>query len=78
MEYATDFPDHDFIAVVGTPGLGLPFCSLSSLSLTDATPGQLNFASDVTDYTAAVAHDVVDTSVEAVCWRSTPATPCPS
>ena len=61
--YATDFPAQDFVAAVGTPGLGLPFCTLSSLRLTDATPPQLNFATDVTDYTAAVAHDVEDTRV---------------
>ena len=48
LDYAMDFPDHDFIAVdanndgdtgdVGdTPGLELPFCTLRTLTCSAAT-----------------------------------------
>ena len=68
-------PAHDFIAVdadddgdtddVGdTPGLGLPFCTLRSLTLGGVTLEPI-FASDATAYTAAAEHDVTDTRVTA-------------
>ena len=75
---ASDFdslPAHDFIAVDAntdgdttddgdTPGLGLPFCTLGSLTLSGMTLDPA-FASDTVVYTAAAAHDVLDTFVQA-------------
>ena len=68
-------PAHDFIAVDAnddgdttddgdTPGLGLPFCTLRSLTLSGVTLEPV-FASDTVVYTAAAAHDVLDTFVQA-------------
>ena len=58
-------PAHDFIAVdANTPGLGLPFCTLESLTLSDMTL-EPAFASDAVVYTASAAHDVTSTTVRA-------------
>ncbi len=58
-------PAHDFIAVGGTPGLGLPFCTLQSLTLSDVTLGEPRFAGDAVVYSAAAAYDVAATTVTA-------------
>ena len=68
-------PAHDFIAVDAnddgdtaddgdTPGLGLPFCTLQSLTFSGVTLEPV-FASDTVVYTAAAAHDVTSTMVRA-------------
>ena len=68
-------PAHDFIAVDAntdgdtaddgdTPGLGLPFCTLLSLTLDGVTLEPV-FASDTVVYTAAADHDVTSTTVTA-------------
>ena len=68
-------PAHDFIAVDAnddgdtgddgdTPGLGLPFCTLRSLTLSGVTLDPA-FASDVVIYTAAADHGVTSTTVTA-------------
>ena len=54
----------DFIA------LGLPFCTLSSLTLSGVTLQQA-FASDTVVYTASVTHDVESTTVAATLHNST-------
>ena len=75
---ASDFdslPAHDFITVDvngngdtaddgDTPGLGLPFCTLELLTLSDMTLDPA-FASDVVVYAASAAHDVTSTTVRA-------------
>ncbi len=69
-------PAHDFIAVdansdgdtddVGdTPGLGLPFCTLDSLTFSGNVTLEPVFASDTVVYTAAADHDVTATTVTA-------------
>ena len=68
-------PAHDFIAVDAnddgdttddgdTPGLGLPFCTLESLTLDGVTLEPV-FASDTVVYTAAADHAVTSTTVTA-------------
>ena len=64
-----NLPAHDFIAVGGVPGLGLPFCTLESLILDDVTL-EPPFASDAVVYAAAVAHDVESTTVTATLHNS--------
>ncbi len=75
---ASDFnslPAHDFITVDvngngdtaddgDTPGLGLPFCTLELLTLSDMTLDPA-FASDVVVYAAAADHNVTSTTVTA-------------
>ena len=67
-------PAHDFIEVdanmngdtadVGdTPGLGLPFCTLQSLTLDVTLALEPPFASDTVVYAASVAHAVLQTYV---------------
>ena len=66
-------PAQDFIAVDAngdgdtsddgdTPGLGLPFCTLRSLTLSGVTLAPA-FASDTVAYTASATHDVLSTTV---------------
>ena len=62
-------PAHDFIAVGGTPGLGLPFCTLETLSLSGVTLEPV-FASDAVTYTAAADHAVTSTTVMATLYNS--------
>ena len=73
-------PAHDFIAVDAntdgdtaddgdTPGLGLPFCTLRSLTLSGVTL-EPAFASDTVVYAASAAHDVTSTSVRATLHNS--------
>ena len=57
--------DGDTADVGDTPGLGLPFCTLSSLTFSGNVTFELAFASDVTAYTAAAAHAVTATTVTA-------------
>ena len=68
-------PAHDFSAVDAntdgdtaddgdTPGLGLPFCTLRSLTLSGVTL-EPAFASDTVVYAASAAHAVTSTSVRA-------------
>ena len=68
-------PAHDFIAVDAntdgdtdddgdTPGLGLPFCTLSSLTLSGVTLEPV-FASDTVTYTAAADHAVTSPTITA-------------
>ncbi len=68
-------PAHDFIAVDAngdgdtndagdTPGLNLPFCTISELTIGGATL-EPAFANDTTTYTASIAHDVESTTVTA-------------
>ena len=75
---ATDYeslPAHDFIAVGADrdsdtdddgdiPGLGLPFCTVRLLALSDVTL-EPAFASDTVVYTASATHDVLSTRVTA-------------
>ena len=73
-------PAHDFIAVDAnddddtaddgdTPGLGLPFCTLRSLTLSGVTLEPV-FASDTVIYTAAADHDVTSPTVTATAHNS--------
>ena len=73
-------PAHDFIAVDAnddgdtdddgdTPGLGLPFCTLRSLTLSGVTLKPV-FASDTVIYTAAADHDVTSPTVTATAYNS--------
>ena len=62
-------PAHDFIAVGGTPGLGLPFCTLSSLTFSDVIL-EPDFASDAEVYTASATHDVTSTMVTETLYDS--------
>ena len=52
-----------------TPGLGLPFCTLRSLTLSDVTLEPL-FASDAVVYTAPADHAVTSTAVTAMLHNS--------
>ena len=72
-EYSPGEPAHDFIAVDAdgdgdtddegdTPGLNLPFCMLSALSLSNVTL-QPAFATGTVAYTASVANTVAATTV---------------
>ena len=74
-EFSPGNPAHDFIAVDAngdgdtddegdTPGLNLPFCMLSALSLSDVTL-QPAFATGAATYTASVANSVASTTVTA-------------
>ena len=69
-------PAQDFIAddantdgdtndVGDTPGLGLPFCTLQSLTLDVTLALEPPFASDTVVYAASAAHDVLQTYVQA-------------
>ena len=73
-------PAHDFIAVDAnsdgdtadtgdTPGLGLPFCTLQSLTL-DGVTLEPAFASDAVVYTASAAHAVTSPTVTATLYDS--------
>ena len=73
-------PAHDFIAVDAnddgdtdddgdTPGLGLPFCTLRSLTLSGVTLKPV-FASDTVIYTAAADHAVTSPTVTATAYNS--------
>ena len=73
-------PAQDFIAVDAngdgdtsddgdTPGLGLPFCTLRSLTLSGVTLAPA-FASDTVAYTASATHDVLSTSVTATLYNN--------
>ena len=68
-------PAHDFVAVDAdddgdtddpgdTPGLGLPFCTLRSLALSDVTLNP-EFTSSTTTYTGSAEHAVTATRVNA-------------
>ncbi len=61
--------DGDTDDVGDTPGLGLPFCTLDSLTLIDAGFNDVTlepaFASTTETYTAAADHDVTSTTVTA-------------
>ena len=72
-------PAHDFIAVDAntdgdtaddgdTPGLGLPFCTLRSLTFSGVTLEPV-FASDTVVYTAAADHAVTSTTVTATLYN---------
>ena len=50
-----------------TPGLGLPFCTLNSLTLSDVTLDPV-FASDTVIYTASADHDVTSPTVTATAY----------
>ena len=74
-----DLPAQDFIAVDAngdgdtsddgdTPGLGLPFCTLRSLTLSGVTLAPA-FASDTVAYTASATLDVLSTSVTATLYN---------
>ena len=74
------FLTHDFIAVDAngdgdtddegdTPGLNLPFCMLSALSLSDVTL-QPAFATGTATYTASVANTVASTTVTATLYAA--------
>ena len=74
-EFAEGVPAHDFIALDANsdgdtedegdiPGLNLPFCLLSGLTLSDVTLGPA-FAVDTATYTASVANTVESTTVTA-------------
>ena len=52
-----------------TPGLGLPFCTLQSLTLSDVTLEPV-FASDTVVYTASAEHAVLSTRVTAGLYNS--------
>ena len=76
--YRTLYLAHDFIAVdangdgdtddfFDTPGLNLPFCMLSALSLSDVTL-QPAFATGAATYTASVANTVASTTVTATLY----------
>ena len=73
-------PAHDFIAVDAntdgdtaddgdTPGLGLPFCTLESLTLSGVTL-EPAFASDTVVYTPSADHAVTSTTVRATLHNS--------
>ena len=73
-------PAHDFIAVDAnmdgdtaddgdTPGLGLPFCTLESLTLSGVTL-EPAFASDTVVYTPSADHAVTSTTVTATAYNS--------
>ena len=75
-----DLPVQDFIPddangdgdtddVGDTPGLGLPFCTLRSLTLSDVTL-EPAFASSVTDYTATVVQTATATTVTVSWYRA--------
>ena len=61
-EVSMGVPAHDFIAVGGTPGLGLPFCTLESLILAGVTL-EPPFASDTVVYAGSAAPIERDTLV---------------
>ena len=81
---ASDFnslPAHDFITVDvngngdttddgDTPGLGLPFCTLRSLTFSGNVTFELAFASDTATYAASADHDVTSTTVTATLHNS--------
>ena len=68
--------DGDTDDVGDTPGLGLPFCTLQSLTLSDVTLEPV-FASDTVVYTASAEHAVTSPTITAT-LRTTTATPSPS
>ena len=61
-EVSMGVPAHDFIAVGGTPGLGLPFCTLKELILYGVTL-EPPFASDTVVYAGSAAPIERDTLV---------------
>ena len=52
-----------------TPGLGLPFCTLRSLALSDVTLAPV-FASDTVSYTASADHAVTSPTITATAYNS--------
>ena len=77
LDYAMGFPAQDFIAVDAnnngdgdTPGLGLPFCTLRSLTFSGNVTFELAFASDTATYAASADHNVTSTTVTATLHNS--------
>ena len=75
LDYAMNFPAQDFIAVDAngdgdTPGLGLPFCTLRSLTFSGNVTLELAFASDTATYAASADHNVTSTTVTATLHNS--------
>ena len=73
-------PAHDFIAVDAntdgdtaddgdTPGLGLPFCTLRTLTFSGNVTLELAFASDTATYAASADHNVTSTTVTATLYN---------
>ena len=52
-----------------TPGLGLPFCTLRTLTFSGNVTLELAFASDTATYAASADHNVTSTTVTATLYN---------